>query len=187
MRMRQTLFSIPLLWVLGACPAGAASPTSPSPYAGQERREVKGLSAEEMADYAAGRGMGLARVAELNGYPGPMHVLELADRLELTGDQRTRTETLHRAMRERAVALGRELVEAERRLDQQFAARTITSSALGEILAQIGALQARVRQAHLEAHLEQAAILTAAQIARYNELRGYGPGAHGNAPGHRHQ
>lgn len=175
-----------LVLLLVACPVGAASPASPSPHAGQERREVKGLSAEEMADYAAGRGMGLARVAELNGYPGPMHVIELADRLQLTADQRARTEALHRAMRARAVALGQELIEAERRLDRQFAARTIAAPALTELLASIGALQARVRQAHLEAHLEQAAILTATQIARYNELRGYGAGALG-APAHRHQ
>lgn len=184
--MRRTVFSIPLLWIFGVCPAGAVSSTPASPYAGQERREVKGLSADEMADYAAGRGMGLARVAELNGYPGPMHVLELADRLHLSEDQRTRTEALQRAMRARAMALGQELIEAERRLDQQFAAHTITASALADLLARIGALQARVRQAHLEAHLEQGAILTAEQIARYNALRGYGPGAHEGAPGHRH-
>ena len=36
-----------------------------------------------MADLRAGRGMGLALAAELNGYPGPAHVLELADKLDL--------------------------------------------------------------------------------------------------------
>lgn len=44
-----------------------------SPYAGLPAREIKALSPEEIADLAAGRGMGLALAAELNGYPGPRH------------------------------------------------------------------------------------------------------------------
>src|SRR5712692_7148759 len=38
---------------------------------GQEGRAIKSLSAEETADLLAGRGMGAARAAELNHFPGP--------------------------------------------------------------------------------------------------------------------
>ena len=55
-----------------------------SPYAGMQSRAVKALTDQQIADLRAGRGMGLALAAELNGYPGPMHVLELADRLSLS-------------------------------------------------------------------------------------------------------
>jgi len=37
------------------------------------------LSVEQIEQYRAGAGMGYAKAAELNRYPGPMHVLELAD------------------------------------------------------------------------------------------------------------
>jgi hypothetical protein len=49
-----------------------------------EQRAVKGLSAQQIADLRAGKGMGLALSAELNGYPEPMHVLEHAEALKLT-------------------------------------------------------------------------------------------------------
>ena len=52
-----------------------------SPYSGMQSRPIKALSEQQIADLRAGRGMGLALPAELNGYPGPVHVLELADKL----------------------------------------------------------------------------------------------------------
>ena len=58
-----------------------------SPYAGQQSREVKSLSAQDIDDLLNGRGMALAKAGELNGYPGPLHVLELASELRLTDEQ----------------------------------------------------------------------------------------------------
>ncbi len=87
-------------------PTGAAlaqhrpSEASPAPYAGLEARPIKALSGEQIADLKAGRGMGLALPAELNGYPGPLHVLELADALALTADQRARTQALYDKMKQ---------------------------------------------------------------------------------------
>jgi hypothetical protein len=56
---------------------GNAAAQSAGPYAGMQARPIKALSAEQIADLKAGRGMSLALAAELNGYPGPRHVLEL--------------------------------------------------------------------------------------------------------------
>ena len=59
--------------VLSVLPAAAQT----SSYAGQQDREIKSLSAAELHDLAEGRGMGMAKAAELNHYPGPAHVIEL--------------------------------------------------------------------------------------------------------------
>ncbi len=158
-----------------------------SPYAGQESREVKALSPQEVADLLAGRGMGLAKAAELNGYPGPLHVLELAAQLQLTPDQKARTEALFNRMQARAVTIGRQIVDEERALDRQFAAKSITPASLQSALTRIADLQAELRRVHLETHLEQTALLSEAQTTTYTRLRGYaGGGDHsGHGRGHR--
>jgi Spy/CpxP family protein refolding chaperone len=152
----------------------SAGTQSHSPYVGQEFREIKALSAQEISDYLSGKGMGLAKAAELNGYPGPAHVLELAAQLDLTLDQKTKTEVLFKKMQARAIPLGKELVEEERALDRLFGSRTVNSQSLAQALARIGRLQGQVRQVHLDAHVEQTALLTPAQVEKYNRLRGYG-------------
>jgi Spy/CpxP family protein refolding chaperone len=153
----------------------SAGAQSQSPYVGQEYREIKALSPQEISDYLSGRGMGLAKAAELNGYPGPAHVLELATELNLTADQKIKTEALFRSMQARAIDLGKELVEEERSLDRLFASHSVTPEALGNSLARIGKLQGQVRQTHLDAHLKLTALLSPEQIKQYNRLRGYEP------------
>ncbi len=149
----------------------SAAPTAS--YAGQERREIKALSPGEIQDYLAGKGMGLAKAAELNRYPGPAHVLELAEKLRLDAEQKIRSEAIFRAMQAEAMRHGKALVEKERELDRLFASGGVTSEDLRVALEEIGRLQAEVRRTHLQAHIEQRKILTAQQITRYEELRGY--------------
>ena len=102
------------------------------------QRAIKALGEEQIADLKAGRGMGLALAAELNGYPGPLHVLELKDQLQLTADQRQRFQQLYDSMKAEAIAAGEAVIESERLLDQQFAERTMTPEALAALTAQIG-------------------------------------------------
>ena len=147
---------------------------SQSPYVGQESREIKALSAQEVSDYLSGRGIGLAKAAELNGYPGPAHVLEFATELELTSEQKSKTEVLFKKMQAQAIPMGEQLVEEERALDHLFASHAISSENLGQVLLRIGRLQSQVRQVHLDAHIEESAMLTPEQIKKYNLLRGYG-------------
>jgi Spy/CpxP family protein refolding chaperone len=148
-------------------------PGQHQPYAGLQTRPVKALSDEQIADLKAGRGMGLALAAELNGYPGPVHVLELATPLGLTDAQRTRMAELFAAMKADAVALGEKLMAAEIDLDRQFAGRTVTEASLVEGVRAVAAAQAELRAAHLKYHLASVEVLTPAQVARYGELRGY--------------
>ena len=74
-----------------------------TPYAGWEQRQIKALSTQQIDDLKAGRGMQLALAAELNGFPGPLHVLELADQLELTQAQRAAVQQLFAVMKTEAV------------------------------------------------------------------------------------
>jgi len=163
--------------VLALSAAHAATPKPTSPYVGQETRDIKALSAQDVADTLAGKGMGFAKAAELNGYPGPTHVLALAAQLELTAEQKAGTEALFRDMQARAVALGKQLVAEERVLDRLFAARTVTADGLERALARIAKLRGQLRQAHLAAHLVQTDLLRPAQVEQYNALRGYTKGA----------
>src|SRR6185295_20016721 len=94
-----------------------------TPYAGMQTRPVKALSEQQVSDLSAGRGMGLALAAELNGYPGPSHVLELADKLQLSADQRARIKALFDSMKAEALPLGAKLIAQEADLDRQFATR----------------------------------------------------------------
>ena len=70
----------------------------PSDYAGQETRLIKSLSEDDLEEIARGGGWGLARAAELNGVPGPTHLLELADEIGLTEQQRADIEVVRAQM-----------------------------------------------------------------------------------------
>jgi len=155
-----------------------------SPYAGEEGREIKALSAQRIDDLRAGRGMGYALAAELNGYPGPMHVLELADALGLDARQRSRVSTLVAEMRAEARAAGEALIASEARLDRLFADRKASPPALRALVQEAAAREAAVREAHLRYHLETAALLRPEQRERYQVLRGYATGAAGSGPRH---
>lgn len=146
---------------------------SHSPYAGFEKRSLKAFSEHQLEDLKQGRGMGLALPAELNGYPGPVHVLELADQLDLSPDQKSRIEALYAAMKAEAVELGKRLIEQETALDGHFAERTITLSSLSDITSSIGITQAKLRNAHLKYHLLTIDALKPEQVITYNRLRGY--------------
>lgn len=144
-----------------------------TPYAAMIARDIKGLSAEQVADLRAGRGMGLALSAELNGYPGPVHVIEHAAALNLSPEQRRRTEDLVGSMKAEAIPIGVRLIEAEATLDRDFREGAFTPAALNVAVTRIATLQGDLRAAHLRYHLAMVELLTPVQVARYNQLRGY--------------
>ena len=157
--------------VLAAC-AICASATE-SPYAGQQHRHIKSLSAQEIQALRNGEGMGFAKLAELNRFPGPRHVLDLAQELALTPEQLEQTQSIFDAMQSSAKRLGRELLAAEADLDRAFANDAIDADTLRDALLHIGELRARLRFVHLDAHLQQKNLLTDAQIDSYDRHRGY--------------
>jgi hypothetical protein len=163
--------------------AGGAVHAQHQPYGGQQSRDIKGLSAQEIEQYRAGAGMGYAKAAELNRYPGPMHVLELADRLKLSPAQRTATKQLMDAHKAEARTIGAKLVEAEMRLEALFRSGKVEEAGLAKAVGEAAALQGEYRLSHLETHRRMRALLSEEQVARYDQLRGYaeptgGEGAH---------
>jgi hypothetical protein len=108
------------LGLIIAIPCLALAQSGHSPYAGQERREIKALSQEDVEGYLTGEAMGFAKAAELNHYPGPKHVLELARELRLGKEQMDQTKEAYVRMHKRAVSLGGEIVGKERFLDHLF-------------------------------------------------------------------
>lgn len=145
-----------------------------SPYSGEERRDIKSLSDRDIQLLRSGAGMGLAKLAELNHYPGPRHVLELADELALSEEQRQATQSLYEKVKHDAIALGEKIIEAESELDQAFAGADVTAGTLESRLLEIGELRAQLRLVHLGAHLRQKDNLSVEQIRKYDRLRGYG-------------
>lgn len=161
----------------------APTRTFTSPYSGEERRQVKALSAQDIDDLVNGRGWGFAKSAELNGLPGPVHLLEMADAMGLSGAQVVAIKSLHAAMKEKAIPLGKSLVALERELDDLFKSGSVTEDQLRAHLARIGKVRSELRFVHLAAHLKTPAIVSRHQTAAYNKLRGYSSGG-GSHAGH---
>jgi Spy/CpxP family protein refolding chaperone len=157
---------------------------APSPYVGFETREVKTLSTERQEGLKLGRGLGYALAAEMNGFPGPMHALDLAEQLGLDSDQKSRTQALFNKMRKDAIAAGEALLAAEAHLDRMFQMKQVSYDRVEAQTAVSAAQEARLRAIHLNAHVAMMEILTPEQVESYGRLRGYaggdatGPGGH---------
>ncbi len=153
--------------------------------AGAALAGIKTLPPEEQAALAEGGGAGMAKPAELNGYPGPKHVLELAEQLALSAAQRSRAEALFTAMQAQAVALGAQVLEKEAALDRAFAERRAEPAAVEALVREIASLRGELRLVHLRTHFELAGLLDPAQTQTYMRLRGHGHGAP-QGGGHKH-
>ncbi|WP_308916201.1 hypothetical protein [Jannaschia sp. LMIT008] len=167
-------------WALSGLAAGAETA---APYAGLDGRDVATLPPERVAGLRAGAGLGYALAAELNGYPGPLHVLEHGAALDLTPQQRAAVEAIRARMLARARPLGEALIAAEAALDAAFEAGGLDPARLSALTVEAGTTEAALRAVHLEAHLETAPLLNRHQRMVYARLRGYDEGGHGGGHG----
>lgn len=167
-----------LLCVLLLAVPGAAQDHR-SPYAHQGSDQLETLTQDEVDGLLAGEGMGMAKPAELNAYPGPRHVLDMVDSLALTPEQEEKTREIFRDMKAEARELGRRVLEAEGALNALFASGVVDVGSLEEAVAEVGRLRADLRLVHLRAHLETRSLLTRHQIHEYRRLRGYAEPGHG--------
>ena len=182
--MRKTRHHAAALVCLLLAPACATAAGSlASPYAGEETREIKTLSQEDVEELRQGRGWGLARAAELNGVPGPAHLLEMADEIHLSAEQRVEIQALFEKMQKAAVPLGLELIERERALNLAFTEGNVDEEALRRLLTASAESRRDLRYVHLSTHLKARPLLTGEQVDLYNRLRGYGnEGQRGKVP-----
>lgn len=151
----------------------SSEPEYKSKYIGQEKRDIKSLSSEDIKELRAGAGWGLAKAAELNGLPGPKHILEMKKEIELTAEQEKMVIALYKDMNKEAIGLGNKLIEYEEELNNRFAERNIDEKMLDELLGKISETYKSLRFTHLSAHLKTPSILRENQIEKYNKLRGY--------------
>jgi len=115
----------------------------------------------------------MAMPAELNGYPGPLHVLELASQLNLSDEQEARTKQLYADMQEQAKAAGEEVIAAEHELDSLFSEKKANPENVSVAVARAALAQGKLRETHLRYHLVMMEVLSADQVALYGKLRGY--------------
>jgi len=155
-------------------PEEAARAAAHAAEAAREGTGIPALSEAQAASYLDGEAMWQASVAELNHYPSPRRVLELAEALELAEGQRRATTELHEETRREAIRLGGELVALEQRLNRIFAWNQATADNIAKIVLDIGTLQAQLRLTHLVASIRQKSLLTEEQVKRYDELQGRG-------------
>lgn len=162
-----------VIGLVAAVPALAQHRPAHSGYAGMQERAIKALSDQQIADLRAGRGMTLALPAELNGYPGPAHTLELAGPLGLSEEQTQKTKALFAQMQAEARQAGEQVIAGEHQLDRLFKDRKGSVATLEEATAKAARAQGQLRAVHLRYHLLMLDVLTPAQASRYNQLRGY--------------
>ena len=162
-------FSSLTFWVQPALGEGELGPD----YSGQEGRAIKSLSDDDISQLLAGKGWGLAKAAELNGVPGPTHLLEMKSEINLSDSQVTDITAIFEIMQSRAILLGTRLVGLERGLDHYFRSGEFSGEKLNELLSGIGRARSELRFVHLSSHQKVAELVTLHQVERYNELRGY--------------
>jgi polynucleotide 5'-kinase involved in rRNA processing len=152
------------------------SENTKSKYSGFETREIKSISEVDMNILRKGRGGafgGMALLAELNHHPGPIHVIELEKELNLTKEQKQKTQQIYDEMEKDAKRLGEELISIEKKMDEGFARETITESELRELLLKSAEIYGLLRFTHLRCHLTTKKLLTKGQVRQYDILRGY--------------
>ena len=171
--MMKVLLILAFLTPVFAANANENPSSHHSKYAGQESRAIKSLSAEDIAELRRGGGWGLAKAAELNGVPGPIHLLEMKEDIGLNDSQRSAINAIYRRMKSKAILHGERLIDLERRLESGFRDRTITDSLLRASLSAIAETKKELRYVHLAAHIETLKVLSEKQIRNYNALRGY--------------
>ena len=150
--------------------AGAAVPSAHSQHAATEMQRHHTCLEEERASIERGEGFGMAMPADHAGYPGPRHVLDMAADLKLTAEQHAAMEKIFAAMKEKALARGKELFEAQARLEQMFRDGRPEAD-LREQSFRVDTIHAELRWVHLSAHLAAQKLLTPEQIATYTRLR----------------
>ena len=120
-----------------------------------------------------GGGWGFAKAAELNGLPGPAHLLELKHEIPLDAAQIAVITQIFEQMKREAIPQGERFITLERELEEHFQNRTISDERLRASLDAIADARKKLRYIHLSTHLKMPGILSQEQIDRYNTLRGY--------------
>ncbi len=174
--MKFRISIVVMLFVFSIYANSTETPSYQSNYTGQEKRLIKSLSRDDIQQLENGKGWGLAKAAELNGMPGPSHVLQMKTEISLSKDQELKINSLFTDMKSKAIPLGKQLIEYEKQLNDAFENKSITDTQLNLLLDSISQVHKQLRYVHLATHLQTPNILSHQQIEKYNRLRGYQSG-----------
>ncbi|MGW8283196.1 MAG: Spy/CpxP family protein refolding chaperone [Gemmatimonadota bacterium] len=130
-----------------------------------------GISAQEKEALLKGSGLGAGMIAMMNGYPGPKHVLEMGDELELTAAQREEIGTIFGEAKASFVELGTTIVEKDEALTALFTSGSATTAQVETLAREIGDLQGQLRAGHLNAHIRTYDALTPAQREKLSSMQ----------------
>ena len=170
-----TAYAAALICILATNSLSAAqNQLHTSPYEGQEKRTIKSLSANQIAGLEAGKGLGFAKAAELNGLPGPKHVLDLKEKLALSAAQEAKITALFQDMKAESIILGTQLIAQEKALEAFFKTVNMAEDEMENLVADAAKTRGKLRATHLKFHQRTPAILSRHQIMQYHQLRGYG-------------
>jgi Spy/CpxP family protein refolding chaperone len=172
MKRLTTSIVITLGLGLAALPAAAQAPHSGHGAHAAAPRHAPDVCEREFEQVVAdGRGFGMAFAADRHGYPGPLHVLELASQLGLSADQETRVRALMDAMFAESRPKGALLLAAERRLTSLFASGRADLESVRAAVGDVERLRAELRTLHLVTHLRTRELLSDAQRRAYHVAR----------------
>lgn len=171
--MKTNVFCLTVCLCLPFWAQAQHSHSAPAPYAGMQSRAIKSLSENDIKELRRGGGWGLALPAELNGMPGPVHLLELKDKIPLNHEQAQKIQGLTEEMRKAAIPTGERLIAAEAAIEAAFSGGTVEEASLRRLLADAESAKTELRFIHLSQHYKAAQLLEPEQIKRYNILRGY--------------
>jgi Spy/CpxP family protein refolding chaperone len=118
-----------------------------------------------------GEGAGAALYADINGYPSPKHVIDMADELNLSEQQLKDVQSIFDDMAESARAKGEEIIAREQEYHTMFKAGKATEAGARKLAVEIGRLRGELRAVHMIAHIQTKDVLTNDQIARYTKAR----------------
>ena len=171
--MRRPILVTAAVLALAAVAAAAARAQHAGHGSETAARHHRVHQAQEEFDrvIAEGRGAGLAFAADQNGYPGPIHVLEVKDRLSLTPVQEREMERLTTKMFAASRPKSAALLDAEARLRRLFADGIADEPRVRAAVAEVERARSEVRLVHLLTHLQTRQALSDEQRRRYHEMR----------------
>jgi Spy/CpxP family protein refolding chaperone len=161
--------------------AGSAAPPEAWAQHGMPRQEAGAPPPQHMLaqmyatafekNIGEGRGFGMAFVADQNGYPGPLHVLELKELLKLTSEQEAKVREALTAMFAQSKPKGARLLEAEEKLRRLFASGQADETSVRAAAVEVEQARSELRMVHLTFHLKTREVLTDEQRRLYHEAR----------------
>lgn len=133
---------------------------------------IRSLPGRDIVALAGGEGGGLAKIADLNGYPGPRHVLDMDAHLNLTTRQREQLRQVMSTMEADAKEVATRYLSALAQLEEDTRQGSLSGDQFLKRYRAVEALRTELGAVHLITHFKTKDLLTPAQVATYYKPQG---------------